>query len=334
MATVFQTAEYKEKGGRWAPVPTWANYLIKCGYGWPQENVGRTIAFISLPYPCPAAGLITLGAMIRLLERPSETHLEKHYNRLRVSARDQSKPWIVKNSSSNRRFILSGVRPILGQECIWAKLDDGKKGEAITQKNCARWRFDEEPFVLSDADRIPFGKFYDRLTTYHPERESNFALSDANLWLTTKSVGEPATRSDLQQVKFRVDGTGATLLELLSVIGWKEGNRFAPSRVVLFNTLAGRADRDGPPPHTVIVDGPIPFLRTRYQSQLTSSNMLVILFRTEERATLEETAAQIAELKRWYTPVRDAECLPEPPASIQTLILRRKSGSGSTDRDI
>jgi hypothetical protein len=55
---------FSELNSDWRPVPEWANFLIRLGYGWPTKTGQRGIALVSMPCDSPAAYLIGLGSLI------------------------------------------------------------------------------------------------------------------------------------------------------------------------------------------------------------------------------------------------------------------------------
>ncbi len=63
----------------WEDVPTWVRFLISVGYRWQQDLSIRRLGLISLPSDSAAAGLVTLGALLRDLENPNANDIAGHY---------------------------------------------------------------------------------------------------------------------------------------------------------------------------------------------------------------------------------------------------------------
>ena len=80
--------EFSEASSAWMPIPTWVSFLVQLGFKWPCQTPGeRRIALISMPCDSAAAGLVTLGALIRDLGNPNANNLDRHYDALLQYAR-------------------------------------------------------------------------------------------------------------------------------------------------------------------------------------------------------------------------------------------------------
>jgi hypothetical protein len=68
---------FSEYGHKWQALPDWVEFLIHFGYRWHRNNLQqRRIALISMPCDSAAAGLISLGALIRDLENPDSNYID------------------------------------------------------------------------------------------------------------------------------------------------------------------------------------------------------------------------------------------------------------------
>ena len=72
-------AIFSDSSEEFSQFPDWVNFLISLGFRWPSgETRKRRIALISMPCDSPAAGLISLGALIRDLENPKANAFDGH----------------------------------------------------------------------------------------------------------------------------------------------------------------------------------------------------------------------------------------------------------------
>jgi hypothetical protein len=69
---------FSEAQAEWHAVPRWIEYLIHLGYVWPRDiSERRRIALISMPCDSAAAGLVSLGALVRELRIFLESVVKK-----------------------------------------------------------------------------------------------------------------------------------------------------------------------------------------------------------------------------------------------------------------
>lgn len=59
--------QFSEADAPWQPVPSWADFLIRCGFAWANGGDKRRISVISMPCESAGAGLVALGAIRRRL---------------------------------------------------------------------------------------------------------------------------------------------------------------------------------------------------------------------------------------------------------------------------
>jgi hypothetical protein len=70
---------FSEAGDPWREVPQWADFLIRLGWAWPTNDAGRSrVCLVSMPCDSAAAGLVTLGAMIRDFGNPRANDVDGH----------------------------------------------------------------------------------------------------------------------------------------------------------------------------------------------------------------------------------------------------------------
>src|SRR5688500_2530714 len=76
---------FSEGHQEWRGIPAWVHFLTQFGYGWPSgSSRPKRIALVSMPCDSAAAGLITLGALVRDLEHPIDVQNDvgAHHERL------------------------------------------------------------------------------------------------------------------------------------------------------------------------------------------------------------------------------------------------------------
>jgi hypothetical protein len=79
---------FSEANQEWRTLPRWAEFLIRLGYDWPAlESRPRRIALLSMPCDSAAAGLVTLGALIRDFGNPNANDAGTHFEALLRYAR-------------------------------------------------------------------------------------------------------------------------------------------------------------------------------------------------------------------------------------------------------
>ena len=98
-------AIFSDSSEEFSQFPDWVNFLIKFGFRWPAgESKKRRIALVSMPCDSPAAGLISLGALIRDLKNPKANAFDGHV----VSIRHYAEQYLnYCNSHGNSRRVIT-----------------------------------------------------------------------------------------------------------------------------------------------------------------------------------------------------------------------------------
>lgn len=309
-----------ESDNEWKGVPEWASFLVNFGYHWPKPSPKvRRIALISLPCDSAAAGLVSLGSLIRSLEDPSCNDVSRHLQRMQ-SGSDK----IIRRYGSQHRFVLCGRKDEHGFWVHTTSLGRKNYSTPINEKNAFEWRFDDEPFMtVAHGNHLPYARIYRGLVDPSCTiLESNLNQSYSGICLAGRIMGKRATRTMMARICFRIERSDADtgLDQLLTVYGWSSE---MISRLLFFNSRTESFDRDSAPPHLIIADGDASFLRVI--STFQESDIIAIIDRTLERQRLEEINQKMADLDTWYAKETEySEDVPVAPRGISFAIWRRR----------
>lgn len=337
---------FSEFHGPWQPIPGWAQLLIRFGFRWPQAGTRtRRIAVISMPCDSAAAGLITLGSMIRDLANPEANVIDGHYDALLRYARQylescrdcEVKPCnpAVKGCGYTARA--SGkLRSLRVQRTTVAisertNVEERKltllhrKGmlESPNPEYATDWHIDGEPPPQANlVDGELSSEPYQRLIKEVQIVSENLRRTYSGLCLAGRAAGESASRAMCSAIRFQ-DGIAEFGLEnMLTVHGWSEG---MVSRVSFFNTRTTELDRYSPLPSLVIADGDVAFLKTLGRPEFQQSDIVGVINRAVERESLEAVGNKLLGLRQWYEPDEDLlNSLPSVTRGISVAILRRR----------
>lgn len=284
---------YIEGDKVFSPPPDWVQWFIKLGLNFPvsSPSSGRTILMVSTPCDSPAAGLVSLGIVMRDLAREKATNVENHAQAVRAWAR-QYLSWC---KACNSRCIPSQ------RGCGYAGEASGEIFEVGDNANRHRKRFSVESLdqegtlTLSEAPRtnarkgaitMRFGAGQNPdgvLAHFFPDGwpppeatrdtrglnvtpysllvpgwiplEKNSRQSYSGACLVGRRTGTTDTRRVLEKVGFELNGNRHTLCGLLSIMGW-DGDTV--SRLRYYNSRRGNGfgfDRPGSMPEVAVVDG-------------------------------------------------------------------------------
>jgi hypothetical protein len=114
-----------EADAPWQPVPSWADYLIKCGFAWSDGRERRRIGIISMPCESAGAGLVALGAIRYRLTLADANDALSHFERIEKLAARQDAEIGLRHQSMKGRFRLDGKDQ---RGFVWARLE--QKGGA------------------------------------------------------------------------------------------------------------------------------------------------------------------------------------------------------------
>ncbi len=167
----------------WQTIPPWVGSLIGLGYNWPDDpSRQRRISLISMPCDSAAAGLISLGALVRDLANGKANDVDGHYESLmryahqylescRVCQLIKCDPDIkrcgyitkatgrLRTSTYPRRtYLISGRTNFKERQIAWHF--QPPRGSLVTEfpnpTYAIRWNVEGEPSVLFDnmSDQI------------------------------------------------------------------------------------------------------------------------------------------------------------------------------------
>ena len=341
---------FVEANREWPSIPHWAQFLVRFGHDWPRgaaEN--RRVALVSMPCDSAAAGLVTLGAMIRDLSDPQANDVDGHYDRLLQYARQflmdcrpcelKCNPQAAKCGHSKeatgllRSPLLPRATVAISEETnfearqiAWIQ-HHGRRNQCLVRplsQHTVNYHIDgEPPPEWNSADGELPARRYEHFVHAAPFHADNLRKSYSGLCLAGRTGGGNASREVCASVRFR-DGTGELGLEdLLTVHGWSESNI---SRVAFFNARTGEFDRSAAAPRLAVADGDASFLRVAGQSEFQRSDVIGVIHRTMERDRLEALGNKMNALRQWY--VQDEDMLlglPGVPRGMSISILRRRS---------
>ncbi len=336
---------FSEGDRPWEPIPTWAQFLLSLGHCWPNEKpVTRRLALISMPSDSAAAGLLTLGVLIRDLANPEANDIAGHYDALLRHAQqylescrdcdlETCNPEVKRcghvakasgrmrsNLFPRKRYIISERTNVLERRLAFSYRD---KLYFPNPDFVSEWYFegDPPPKVDSPQNELPAAP-YRRIIENDRIFPENLRKTYSGLCLAGRSAGEKETREVLASIRFR-DGTEEFSLEkLLTIHGWSATD---VSRVSFFNARTAAIDRIIGSPALVVADGDASFLRVTSRPEFQQSDILGVISCTSERDALEAVGNKMQALRQWYHP--DAETFSRigpVPRGISLSILRRR----------
>jgi hypothetical protein len=336
---------FSENDQNWQPAPSWVEFLIKFGYRWHRNNLQqRRIALISMPCDSAAAGLISLGALIRDLESPNSNDIDGHYNALLRYAQqylkncrfctscqpDEMKCDYTKRATGwirdwhcnpSKRYIISEQTDLIKRRLLLSY-----KGGIIEKipKYATDWQIDNEPPPqLSTGQGILDGKLYAGIIDDIRLNQNNLKMSYSGLCFAGRVGGESLSREICASIKFCFDDSKYNLSDLLTVNGWS--STVSVSRMSFFNSRTEHFDRYSSEVSLVIADNDKALLKIFGQSQFQRSDLIGVIHRTIDHTDLEAVGERINALRQWYTD--DSEMLadlPPIPRGINIMMLKRR----------
>lgn len=342
---------FHDGGRELSSLPAWASYLIKIGFRWPSGTF-RRVLLVSMPCDSAAAGLITLGSLIRDLGNPKANNIEGHYAGLLRYAtqyirycrvcRIRCVPDVAgcgyaaeasglirhRASGSNSRkgrkklFTIS-ERTIEENRLILSRPDEGNLTWWPDLNGICDLQIDGEPF--------PENRFTEGQLSADPYRHlvddasfisENLQRSYSGLCLAGRSTGEDATKHICAGIRFDILGRQIGLDELLTIQGWSRSASI--SRVAFFNSRTEKFDRNVLSPALVVADGDMAFRAVIANREFQRSDVIGVIHRTLQRERLEAVGNQIQSMRQWYTDdIELVTHLAEPPRGISIAALRK-----------
>ena len=343
------TMLFSEERDLWEKMPEWASFLLKLGFSWPRGNGdSRRIALVSMPCDSAAAGLITLGAMVRDLTIAESNDVDGHYEKLLQYASQYLKScrqcdivcdpvlkncgYIKRASGKLRSTQLRGTVEISDQtdfekrEIKWI-VRDGRSNHFIETPTPAYAKTyfleDESPVQWNQFGCELSAKIYEKLFNNCKLLPENLISSFSGLCLAGRVSGEGFTREVYSSVRFKLPDElrEYSLDRLLTVHEWSDGE---VSRVAFYNPRTDLMDRHATYPRLVVADGAAAFLKVRNKDIFQNSDIIGVYDRCISREDLEALRESIA-ANQWYETDEDQLlALPTNPVGIGIRIIKKK----------
>lgn len=337
---------FSENDQKWQPVPSWVEFLVRLGYHWHSGVLQqRRIALISMPCDSAAAGLISLGALIRDLGSPDTNDIDGHYSALLRYARQyiegccfctdcnpekrrcghtvKATGWIRNwHQTPSKRYKISEKTDFVERRLLLSH-----KGGTWWQdpRYSTNWQIDGEPPVkLTAYEGVLAAGVYAQLIDNAKIIPDNLQRSYSGLCFAGRVAGESVTREMCASVRFCFEDSVFYLPELLTVHGWTPAGSL--SRMSFFNSRTEQFDRYSSEAALVIADGDKSFLKNLGRFEFKRSDVIGVIHRIIERADLEAVGNRINALRQWYSD--DSETLDRlspVPQGISIMVLKRRT---------
>lgn len=283
---------YVEDDQNLGVVPVWVRWFIELGLKYPPRRPGissRSILLVSTPCDSAAAGLISLGIVMRDLARQDASDEQSYAESIRSWAKQyvqccqdckqRCKPKYVQcgfsEASTGEVFEVPRGHGGHRNKFTVESLDESgtltfrevpkansRKAPIIMRfgkadnPDAALGRFHPQGWALPETppNRAPLSKvsFSSLAAGWTPEPK-NLTQSYSGACLVGRRAGTVETRRVLQNAGFSLHGITRDLSEMLSIMDWGEDS---VSRLVFFNSRgAGGFDRQGVMPEIAVVDG-------------------------------------------------------------------------------
>src|SRR5262249_49858698 len=151
----------------------------------------------------PAAGLITLGAMRRVLEIDGADDQRAHFQRIENLVRVKTQESTLRHRKLKGRFVFDAID---ANGMVWVRKDRSETADriTITPKDAIDWRFEgEAPIVALSGKPVPYETFYAALIPNAPKPlAANLQVSDSRICLAGRVAGESESRRTLAATRF------------------------------------------------------------------------------------------------------------------------------------
>jgi hypothetical protein len=191
----------------------------------------------------------------------------------------------------------------------------------VTPQFAMKWQIEGEPPPEMHAKAQPlqlanFVGLVDDLDTI----ERNLGISSSEICLASRAIGEKDTRELYEQVFFHGANRKRNLAELLTIRSWSGPSTV--SRLALFNSRTGHADRQYLKPSLVVADGDSAFLNVLGHPDFRQADVIGVISRALERSRLESLRDYLQELRDWYSVIpMDGAKAAMPPRGISIVQL-------------
>ena len=342
---------FSENNTRWQEIPNWVEFLIQTGYCWPNSAPEeRKIALISMPCDSAAAGLISLGVLIRDLGDPRANNIDGHYDYLLRYARQylhncrncvlsKCDTDLKKCGHMSRATGRLKSRKHPRMEYKISEKTDFKNGQLVFHYSDRRkvngiqypgasiavnWYIEGELPVEIDNDKGSLdGDTYSSFIKGANIISENLKRTWYGVCLAGRVTGKEATKKVFASIRFKNGKYEYGLEKLLTVNGW--GSFKSMSRMAYFNSRTDNFETHISAPRVVIADGDKSFLRAIARKEFQRSDVIGVIHRVLDRADLEAVGNQVNTLRQWYNDDHEAiKLINHVPAGINMVILRRR----------
>lgn len=333
------------------PLPEWVAYLIRLGYEWPRDQrTCHRLALVSLPCDSAAAGLISLGRLIRDLGDAYANDLDGHHDSLLRYAHqylkacrtcdDRCNPKTTRcgySSESNGilrtvsrprlRYFVSDKTDVTGRSLVLEQRDTLSYPPRGKEAEFARHFFPDggaRPELPNAEGQLPSGP-YCSLVNGAIVHAPNLKRSYAGTCLAGRSTGEHASREVCEEIRLRTPAGEHSVADLLTVREWSV--LAGVSRLSFLNTRSESRGSWEYPPSVIIADGHGAFLKCLSRSEFQRSDVIGVIQRTADRADLESVGEMLAQKRQWFD--EDASTAANagiPPVGVSIAVLSRRVG--------
>ena len=339
---------FVESDTEFQTVPRWAEFLIRFGYCWRLADPSRRrIAVVSMPCNSAAAGLLTLGAMIKDLECPTANNREQHYDSLLRFAHqylecckpcklDPCDPAVKECGYLKRAegLLKKEGQPAVNYE-VSSQTDFEERALTVvptnkrnltwkpTPESALRWHVRGEPPLQISLGEGPLHEApYRQILGAGSILDENLSTSYSGLCFANRASGAIESKCACEEIWFSGIEGDFNLAELLTIQGWSD---YGISRVARFNPRTGRIDHGSQMPSLVVADGDGSFHTVAAKPEFQQSDIIGVMDRTIERERLEAVGSKIASLSQWYEPDEGfLSEVSEIPRGISIVVMKRR----------
>jgi hypothetical protein len=336
---------FSEAGAEWRAVPEWASFLIRFGYAWRTSSKSRRIALLTLPCDSAAAGLISLGTLVKDLGDPTANDESNHFLALsrfthqytdscrscnircdpseKGCGYSERASGIVRNKDGRRYRVAESIEHATYGSSILCVRDEETR--YLVSSYAKDWSIDGQPAINSDTRLASLAAMpYGHIVNGSRPLPENLSRSFSGLCLAGRSRGESSSREMMDSVRFACGGREYRLADLLTIDDWSASNPV--SRICFYNSRTGRLDRFGCAPSLVVADGDSGFLRVLDDRRFQNSDVIGVVERTLEHDRLESVGNKMTALRRWYgVDAESARVVGAAPYGITLATLIRRS---------
>ncbi len=350
---------YFEEKQSFADLPAWVRWFIGLGLKYPVSGfgiTGRTVLLVSTPCDFPAAGLISIGIVMRDLARAGASDEQSHAEAVRSWARqyvDWCKSCKLKCQPKikNCGFSEESLGEILetpdnpGKNRVRFQVDSLGNDGILTLKEAPRKNSQNAPVMMrfgpgsnpdamlskfvpdgwpaptTPPNRPPMsaGSFSTLSPDWMPSHQ-NLTQSYSGACLVGRQQGNTETKEVLEGSGFTFNSVRCGLSAMLSIESWGEDS---VSRLRFYNTRRGSVgfDRQGMMPEIAVVDGARELVEVLSKPQdFGRTNVIGVVSRDVDSDHIERLSTACNEYLAGFQAIDFLPDTPPPPGvSIRWL---------------